>query len=109
MLGWVCQLLIQLGSDFNIQLGDTVLSKFSFISDSIPNSLDGLMFDSLYLEDYAEHVNHLQNNQTGAVNLYPNPAIQNITIEITDAEFRPFILLFPIVLGDSFIKNKLYQ
>jgi len=34
---------------------DTLLYRFSFISDSIPDSLDGLAFDYLTFVDYAEY------------------------------------------------------
>lgn len=43
-----------LGPQNNIVIGDTVLYKFSFISDSVPSSRDGLMFDDFSYEDVAE-------------------------------------------------------
>ncbi len=42
--------------EFPIELGDTVLFRFSFISDSIDNQKDGLMFDNIRFMDFTEGI-----------------------------------------------------
>ena len=63
--------LAPLGPLFNIQLGDTVLWRFTFISDSIQTNKDGLMFDNLYFEDYVEGIPEIQNDNL--ISISPNP------------------------------------
>jgi hypothetical protein len=45
-------LLADNGSAFNLKPGDTLLYRFTFISDSIPEKKHGLMFDDLCLQDF---------------------------------------------------------
>ena len=63
---------------FNIRMGDTVQFKFSFISDSIDNHKDGLMFDDLLFEDYAEGI---EKQKLEPLELYPNPVTNSLTIK----------------------------
>lgn len=71
--------LQQLGMVFPINSGDTVLFKFSFISDAIDNARDGLMFDSLFMLDVPP-VGLDEQNAADQFTIYPNPA--NATIQL---------------------------
>lgn len=61
-------------------MGDTVLIRFTFMSDSVQTNKDGLMFDDLMLEDWIEGV---QETDLNICNLFvtPNPATTQITVE----------------------------
>ena len=81
--------LQQLGMVFSISTVDTVLFKFSFISDAIDNARDGLMFDSLYMWDVPP-VGLDEQNSAGQLTIYPNPSDAYVTINpgTSDVEFR---------------------
>lgn len=75
----------QLGSVFSIVTGDTVLFKFSFISDAIENNRDGLMFDSLRIEDTPPLNVNEQDLETG-LTIYPNPASSILTLDYSNVD-----------------------
>ena len=43
-------------SGHQVEVGDTIRWRFTFISDSLDNDRDGIMFDDLYFEDWAEGI-----------------------------------------------------
>ncbi|MFI5219600.1 MAG: T9SS type A sorting domain-containing protein [Bacteroidia bacterium] len=73
--------LAALGPLFNIQLFDTVLWRFTFISDSIQTNKDGLMFDDLHFEDYVESIPEIQNDNL--ISISPNPASDELRVHRT--------------------------
>lgn len=73
--------LAPLGPLFNIQYGDTVLWRFSFISDSIQTNKDGLMFDDLLFMDYVEGIPEIQNDNL--ISIFPNPASDELLIAVS--------------------------
>lgn len=83
--------LSQLGQYFAVTFDDTLLYKFTFISDSVHSGKDGLMFDSFYLEDYVEGINEL-NAVTIPVITHPNPASNKITFSFSNPEMIEFRL-----------------
>lgn len=91
--GWVefSVNLAGLGEVFDIQFGDTIIYRFSFISDNKPDSLDGLMYDNLHFSDYLESV-----ESKGIEKLYstvfPNPATNKLYLEVNNTESIPFQL-----------------
>lgn len=72
------------GSEFNILPGDTVQYRFTFVSDSINNNRDGLMFDDLHFEDWADGIKNI-NNQFASKS-YPNPTEDILTIEFENVD-----------------------
>jgi hypothetical protein len=66
---WVS--LAPLGYPFNVNWSDTILLKFSFISDSIADGLDGLAYDSFNFCDGVEGIDELLNDDL--ISVYPNP------------------------------------
>ncbi len=68
-----------LGPLFNVQIGDTTLYRFTFISDSVQTNKDGLMYDDLNFVDYAEGIDEIKNNNL--ISIYPNPADENLFIQ----------------------------
>lgn len=77
--------LAELGPVFNIELEDTFLYRFTFISDSIHDSLDGLMFDNLWFEDWVEGIAE-NGSKKVQFNAYPNPVRDIITIDFENPE-----------------------
>lgn len=67
------------GSVFDIQDGDTIIYKFSFISDSIQTNKDGLMYDDLSFEDSVEGLEELGYGRLKS-ECFPNPATDRLTI-----------------------------
>jgi Secretion system C-terminal sorting domain len=82
-------ILGQLGPLYNINQFDTILFRFSFISDSIPDSLDGLAFDDIVLCDASEGI--AEYDQKG-YKQFPNPATYAISIQFNHACEGNFIL-----------------
>lgn len=64
--------------------GDTVLFKFTFISDSIFDDKDGLMFDDIVLRDLLTFGINEESNIT--FNVYPNPTTEIIYLSDLSAE-----------------------
>ena len=79
--------LAQLGQIFNIQQGDTVCWRFTFISDSIPDNFDGLMLDDLSFPDITTGIDKIDLN-SGNICTAPNPTRDEITITITNPSKR---------------------
>lgn len=81
-LGWKffrCDLNFA-GTPYALVLGDTVMYRFTFISDTIDTHKDGLMFDNLFFEDWTEDVPTITNTNH-IISLYPNPATNSIHIQ----------------------------
>lgn len=71
--------LAQLGWLLNIEYGDTILYRFTFVSDSVETFKDGMMFDDMSLYDYAEGINSIANQFKSSI--HPNPLENNSIIE----------------------------
>jgi len=63
--------LAGLGNVFNVNQGDTILLKFTFISDSIADTLDGLAFDNFEFCDGVEGIEEI--SKEDLISIYPNP------------------------------------
>jgi len=70
--------IAQLGPLFNIHFNDTVLYRFTFISDNIQTNKDGLMFDSFEFIYFFEGIN--ETNKNNIFSISPCPALDIITI-----------------------------
>jgi hypothetical protein len=77
------------GSAFNIQYGDTILYRFTFISDSIQTNKDGLMFDDFHFEDIAEGIAEIENDNL--ISIYPNPVKDQLSIKTNQTSSSPSI------------------
>lgn len=73
-------LLTDLGSTFNIQIGDTLKYRFTFKSDAVSENLGGLMFDYLCFHDFVEGVTETRFKNIKS-NVYPNPSNNTFTID----------------------------
>jgi hypothetical protein len=66
----------------HVNYGDTVLFRFTFISDSIQTNKAGLMFDDLYFDDYYEGIPEFQYNLSL---VSPNPFSQSTRISFNQS------------------------
>ena len=66
-----------LADSFSIKYSDTILLRFTFISDSIQTNKDGLMFDNIWLDDWYLSVKDQQKNSL-PLKAFPNPAKHSI-------------------------------
>ncbi len=62
-----------------VNLGDTILYRFTFISDNVQTNKDGLMFDDLHFEDWAEGIEEFRNDNL--ISIYPNPASDFLSVQ----------------------------
>ena len=63
---------------YELGYSDTLLYKFTFISDSIQTNKDGWMLDDFQLADLWEGIEEYSNS--GLINIYPNPSQGEISI-----------------------------
>jgi hypothetical protein len=75
--------ITDLDHSFNIVWGDTVLFKFTFISDSIQTFKDGWMLDDIAIEDWFEGISDL-NKKEFSLSVYPNPISSKAFIELDE-------------------------
>jgi len=85
--------LFGLGSQLNISYGDSLLYRISFHSDSIPDTLAGLMFDALVFYDLFDDIIDKEFESFTSY-AYPNPANKscNVYFENDDSDFFEFKL-----------------
>jgi hypothetical protein len=80
-----------LGSTFNLNMGDTILFRFTFISDSIFDNLSGLMFDDLQFADFVEGMSEIRFTTIKST-IFPNPGSDKFTISFENPAAHPFDL-----------------
>ena len=80
-----------LGSVFNLQLGDTILFRFSFISDSVFDNQGGLVYDNIYFFDFVEGMSEIRFKPIRS-KIFPNPGSGIFTIEFENPQIDSFEL-----------------
>jgi len=80
--GWYKFSLIMFAWDQLFGHNDTLLFRFTFISDHIETNQEGWMIDDILMIDIIENIEEVSNNSTA--NIFPNPSEKLITIEVTD-------------------------
>lgn len=91
-----------------ITSGDTLKYRFTFISDSNLDSLDGLMFDNFLFQDYVEGVNEIGFDNIESKTL-PNPAMKTVTIEFDNPHQSPFELKVINNLGEEVFSHSKFK
>ena len=86
--GWKDFFIVLQDFFFNneVEINDLVQFRFSFISDSIFDGLDGLMFDNIGVEDIALGIQH--GSMSSSILVYPNPANETIIIKQDQKHFK---------------------
>ena len=69
-----------LQTPFQVNMGDTILYRFTFITDSLQTNKDGIMFDDLHFEDWSEGIAEIEIENL--ISIYPNPVNDKLHIEI---------------------------
>ena len=67
--------------EFDINYIDTVMFKFTFISDSIENNKEGWMLDDIYIDDFGDSsIDDFKWNNFNSF-IFPNPSADFISIK----------------------------
>ena len=83
--------LADLPSIHSFQIGDTILFRFTFFSDSTFDNLSGLIFDNICFYDFVEGVSETRFNSIWS-KIYPNPSSNLFNIEFDNPENKSFQL-----------------
>ncbi|PLX01729.1 MAG: hypothetical protein C0595_13695 [Marinilabiliales bacterium] len=78
-------ILSDIGSIFDIKLGDTITYRFTFISDDIQDNLGGLMFDNICFSSFVEGISE-QRFLPLKSTIFPNPSKDNFNVEFENPE-----------------------
>jgi hypothetical protein len=84
-------MMMDIGSVFNIQYGDTLLFRFTFSSDNIPENMDGLMYDDFCFLQIIEGISEIHFKPV-ETSIYPNPSSSNFTIKFKNPRNDSFQL-----------------
>lgn len=98
----------ELGEVFNIQYDDTILYRFTFISDSIHTNKEGLVFDNFQFEDYAEGIEESQFDFIYS-KIFPNPSSGIVNISFENKNHVPFDLFIYDNLGRIVLQYKQFE
>lgn len=103
------------GNEFDIggwESNDTVIYKFSFISDSIQTNQDGWILDDLHFEDWEEAIKENKFNTFESFT-YPNPANDFVNLEFSNKLNRIYnITIYDIngrIMGNTVTQSGLVE
>lgn len=94
-----------LGPVFNLQMNDTIIYKYSFVTDSLQTYKDGLMFDNLHFEDWTSGIEEIGYEEINS-QVFPNPANSILTIKFENSELLPFQFSIHDIRGEQIISIK---
>jgi len=97
--------LAELGYNFGVHDGDTVLYRFTFISDSVQTNKDGLMFDDLHFEDWVEGIEEVGFELIKS-KCFPNPTKKELTISFNNKQNSNFEIYVYDILGNEISNSK---
>jgi hypothetical protein len=105
--GWVpfCATVKGFSQFFRLSPGDTVLYRFSFISDSLQTNKDGLMFDDLQFFDVGEGIDEHKGQFHSKV--FPNPGADHISIEFDNNKKEDFSLTISNIQGQTILHKEI--
>jgi len=83
--------MVNLISIHNFGMGDTILYRFSFFSDSTFDNMGGLVFDNICFNDFVEGISDIHFKPIKSV-IYPNPSSGNFSIDFDNPDGEPFEL-----------------
>jgi hypothetical protein len=89
---------------FNLMYGDTVLWKYTFISDSIETYNDGWMLDNIFVNDWHGGIPEM-NSANMLTHVYPNPAGDQIEISMENDANSIFSLIITDALSRVFVRK----
>ncbi len=83
---------------YDIEYGDTIIYRFTFISDEVDNELQGWMIDNIIIYDEAEGITTQSLGNINAV-LFPNPSSDFVSLSFENPSQRVFALLIYNISG----------
>jgi hypothetical protein len=89
-------LLADIGSIFPLQIGDTVLYRFKFMTDNTFDNLGGLMFDDICFGEFIEGISETQFKPV-MTTIFPNPSKEHFNISFEN----PRSCLFELAVYDE--------
>lgn len=84
-------LLADNSSVFGVELGDTLLYRFSFFSDDTFDDMDGIAFDQICFYEFVEGISETRFTPIKS-KLFPNPTRESFTIEFDNPDHGSFEL-----------------
>lgn len=84
---------------------DTILFRFTYITDSSSVPYDGWIIDDFQLEDWASGVKEFSKNNF--LHTYPNPCTQSFTLQIKEAFFTQGTLMLKNILGETCLQQSI--
>jgi hypothetical protein len=88
---WIEVYMYDISNYFDIEVGDTILYRFSFISDDNPENLDGLMFDDMCFQEFVEGVTEYRFKAI-ETSIFPNPGSDQFRVDFKNQDNDTFQL-----------------
>ncbi|MBV6460775.1 MAG: hypothetical protein HJHJAOHD_00890 [Flavobacteriales bacterium] len=84
---------------------DTILFRFTYITDSSSTPHDGWMIDDFNLEDWASGIEEF--SKSNILHIFPNPCTQIFTLQIKEAFFTQGKLILKNILGETCLQQSI--
>lgn len=91
---------------FSVGYSDTLLYRFTFISDSIQTNKEGWVLDNFMFNDWWEGIEDLKNDDI--ISVFPNPTSDQLSIKSNFASRKPIIQIFNFA-GQKIYESKLFK
>lgn len=91
-----------LADSFHLHFNDTILLRFSFMSDGVQTNKDGLMFDDLLLEDWIETVTNVPMQNAY---IAPNPVTDHANVVTSYAYTSLDVSVFDVLGREVYVRR----
>ncbi len=91
-IGWTHFSLNLAALTYVFGYSDTLLYRFTFVSDGIQTNKEGWIIDDFTFNDYWEGIQEIQNNDL--ISIFPNPTSDGLTIHGTNASSTQIVHVF---------------
>jgi len=88
-----------------VNLNDTILYRFTFISDENQTNKEGLMFDNLHFEDWSEDIEEYSNSDL--INIFPNPSSGELSVVNSIETTNVFQVQIIDIFGKTVLKEEI--
>jgi hypothetical protein len=89
---------------YNLGYSDTLLYRFTFISDGVQTNKDGWMIDDFQLADWWEGINEYSNNDM--IYVYPNPTQGEVSIVNNSEKITDYSLEIIDIGGETVLRKE---
>ncbi|MBM3404445.1 MAG: T9SS type A sorting domain-containing protein [Bacteroidetes bacterium] len=101
---WFDVMISELHSVFDLDYGDTLTFRYTFISDSTQDNLCGIIFDNISLYQWVEGISKIRYTPVKST-IHPNPSADFLTIEFDNPAFESFELSVYDIHSKLLLKN----